>query len=235
MSADLPRFERGETLRAEDLNTLAARVRELQRRVAGCNAPVHRPRVMLPGRRYAFQLFEREGVVYYRQGLLDIGNGQYVTVGEAEYNPVGVLRPCTIWLRMTPNEDGRSYTASLVQTEYDETTPEINEYRRLGYIRTESRVVGDGESATVWHLVQVCGGLMSPYTPRRMLSCDAKSDQGMRGDAGYISGSGYDTGERRYRNHITLKWHHDTYIYAVDALHGGEQLLQSMAFSNAFA
>ncbi len=233
MSADLPRFEKGEPLFARDLNAIAARVRELQQRQQTASMPQNRVRRVVPGRQFAFRLAERAGVIYYHQGWLDIGNGELLPVGEQEWNPVGELRACTIWLEMS--HEGGVWAADVVQGDFDVTSQEMNMRRRIGYVRAERKEIGDGEAVTEYYCIQVCGGLMSALCPRRVRGWNGQSYDNGRGHAGFCNGTGYTVGERKYRNTISTKWAQSIMDMDLGGEHGGMRLVQCLVFDSGFA
>ena len=163
MSAPLPQFRKGEPLQAAQMAALACRIRELQRRQTDgtLNHTVGFRRV-LPGRAFAFELAEKNGVIWHRVGWVELA-GKLTRVGDAEWTPLGGVRPCTIWLEMELNEGQLS--AAVTVGELDLTTPETNLRRRLGYVRTEEGADG----GTLWHCIQVLGGMVSPTAPRRQM------------------------------------------------------------------
>lgn len=156
-------FRKGEVLTAAALNELAARVARLQGRRAGFCGGTRRRALRMPARRAAgFELVEEAGVVLVRQGFVDVGHGRLLQVGDEEWNVVGALEPMTIWL-----EIGRSAAdCRVVAGEYDETTPEKNLRRRLGYVRE----VADGGGL---RCVQVLSGLVTAAAPRRCMGENA--------------------------------------------------------------
>lgn len=165
MSAALPRFRKGDTITAEQMRALAGRIRVLmQRQTDGCITATQGMRRIIPGRAFAFQLGEMNGVLWYRCGWLELA-GQLTRVGDAEWNPLCGIHPCTVWLEMPLSDGGGFDEPRVVFTDLDMETPETATRRRLGYVRTED----DGNGGTLWHLIQVCGGMMSPTAPRRQM------------------------------------------------------------------
>ena len=167
-SAVLQEFQQGEPLTAAALNALASRIRALQQREAQSGQLVYRPRRVLPGRHFAFQLAELNGCIWYRQGWLDVA-GKLVPVGDKEWNLLGGMKPCTVWLNITRGEAG-AVSGTVEQGELDLETPETNLRRRLGYVRTEE---AQDEYGLIWHAVQVLGGVISPVAPRRQMGAPA--------------------------------------------------------------
>lgn len=229
MSADLPEFEKGGPLTAGDLNAIAARVRELQQRQQGAGMMQNRVRRVVPGRQFAFRLATQAGVIYYRQGWIDVGNGRLQPVGEKEWNPVCGLQACTLWLEI--KHEGDVWSAEVVRGDYDDASPEMALRRRLGYVRVESEVTGDGEEAVVYYCIQVNGGLMSPLYPRRLRSDLSASDSG-RGHAGFCMGSGYEVDDKKYRNCVSTKWAQSISDSDLGGEHGGMRLVQLMLFDS---
>lgn len=187
----LPDFKQGGPLTAADLNVLADRLRQLQARAAVPFALGRGVRRVQPGRRFGFELATWNGLVFCRQGWVDVGHGQMYAVGEQEWNEVGRLEACTVWLVMAREAGAVEVTA------YDESTPETNLRRRLGYVREEVREDG----SVVLHCVQCTGGLICPVAPRRMMGGNewdagtpvlAKSNDSMQMlTAGHIQGQPY--------------------------------------------
>lgn len=237
MSAGLPGFAAGQPLRADALAALAARVRELTaRQAAGGGAATARRRV-LPGRRYAFQLAEMNGVIFCRQGWIDAGNGQLVAVGASEWNAVGPVRACTVWLEVLTGADGQR-EGRVVQTELDLTTPETNLRRRLGYVRPE-------DGTPMLHCVQVLGGLVTPAAPRRVMGV-ADTASGPAGaesfkkldaawyyrHAGGVLGSGYTVdGEEKARRGVALRFTCEMGALQLPPEDGGNRLALQMSFN----
>ena len=210
-------FKKGEVLTAAALNELAGRVARLQGRLAGFCGGTRRRALRMPARRAAgFELVEEAGVVLVRQGFVDVGNGRLLQVGTEEWNVVGALAPMTIWL-----EIGRSAAdCRVVAGEYDETTPEKNLRRRLGYVRE----VSDGGGL---RCVQVLSGLVTAAAPRRfmgevagmldepgvMVRCDC-SDRWFL--AGFLAGRFGDTVPEDIKPRVGFGWTMSTYAYDDD-------------------
>jgi hypothetical protein len=237
-SATLPEFKAGEPLTAAALNALASRIRGLQQRAAQSGQLVHRTRRVLPGRHFAFQLAELNGCIWYRQGWLDVA-GELVPVGDAEWNLLGGMKPCTVWLNITRGEDGTA-TGTVEQGELDLTTPEKNTRRRLGYVRTEE---AQDDFGAIWHAVQVLGGVIAPCAPRRQMGTPAaspptpekfgKSDGAMNYmHAGSLTGGGYSVGgEAHAPRRVILGYSNDLRTMELPALHGGTRFTQIMSFA----
>jgi hypothetical protein len=236
-SATLPEFKQGEPLTAAALNALASRIRGLQLRAAQNGQVVQRARGVLPGRHFAFQLAELNGCIWYRQGWLDVA-GELVPVGEKEWNLLGGMKPCTVWLNITRGEDGTA-TGTVEQGELDLTTPERNMRRRLGYVRKEAAADGAGE---VWHAVQVLGGVISPVAPRRQMGTPAAPPEpekfGKTDGASYymhagcVRGGGYTVdGVAQTGRRVVLGYSVELHTHELPAEHGGTRLVQSMSFA----
>lgn len=237
-SAALPEFKQDEPLTAAALNALASRIRGLQRRAAQSGQLVHRRRRVLPGRHFAFQLAELNGGIWYRQGWLDVA-GELVPVGDKEWNVLGAMKPCTVWLNVTRGEGGTA-TGTVEQGELDLDTPETNLHRRLGYVRTEEGQDGYGP---IWHAVQVLGGVIAPAAPRRQMGTGAdirptperfcKNDCAMLyRHAGNLIGSGYSVGEEAHPpSWMQLGYSVDLQTIELPAQHGGNRFTQSMSFA----
>lgn len=238
MSGALPDFVKGQPLRADALGALAARVRELAARMPGGGGVHSTRRRVLPGRRYGFQLAELSGVIYCRQGWIDVGNGVLVPVGEQEWNPVGVLRPCTVWLEISTDASG-TRTGQVAQTDFDATTPETNLRRRLGYVRA------DAEDEQMLHCVQVLGGLVTPCAPRRTMGV-ADSASGPQGAASFASldaawyyrhaggviGGGYTVdGEAKPRTGVQLRYTCEMGTLQLPPEDGGNRFALQMSFN----
>ena len=236
-SATLPEFKQGEPLTAAALNALGSRIRSLQLRAAHSGEVTQRARRVIPGRHFAFQLAELNGCIWYRQGWLDVG-GELVPVGDAEWNLLGGMKPCTVWLNVTREGDGTA-TGTVEQGELDLTTPEKNTRRRLGYVRTED---AQDEYGPIWHAVQVLGGVISPVAPRRQMGTPAmpptagnfgKSD-GARyyQHAGNLTGSGSSEGdEARSPRRVKLGYSNKLQALELPTEHGGTRFMQSMGFA----
>lgn len=201
MSAPLPDFRRFGVLTAAALNALAARVRVLAARLPGGGGAMVRPCVVIPGRHYAFELAERAGVLYCRQGWIDQGTGGLLAVGDNEWNELGAVAPCTVWLEIGGAPGACS--AAVVLGPYDDTTPECSLRRRLGYVREGVPVDG----VPVYHCVQVLGGVISPCAPRRTIGTPTPNQPENYAahdyswnfcHAGAILGSGYEAGGRSF-------------------------------------
>lgn len=160
---NLPDFEKGSPVTAEQMAALANRVRALQARVGGC-AVSRRHSKKIEADYFAFELRLLNGLIYFRRGWVNAGNGKLLPVGAQEWNAIGPIKPCTIWAEIT--EEG----GEVKQEEYDVTTPELNCRRRLGYIREEKQQV-EGREMVVFAVVQVLGGLLNPLAPRREMGC----------------------------------------------------------------
>lgn len=237
--AALPSFEQGEPLTAAALNALASRIRGLQQRAAQRGQLVHRMRRVLPGRHFAFQLAELNGCIWFRQGWLDVA-GELVPVGDREWNSLGGMRPCTVWLNVTRGEDG-AVRGAVVCGELDLTTPETNLHRRLGYVRTGEAQDGGGP---VWYAVQVAGGVIAPAAPRRQMGTPAmggepvpegfcRSDAGMcYMHAGSLTGSGYAVGEETHPpRRVVLGYSNAMQTVEFAAQDGGRRFVQCMGFA----
>ena len=226
----LPNFEQGGQLTAAALNMLANRVRVLQGRQTGAAvAAVDRPGRCVPGRQFAFRLAEWNGLVWVRQGWVDAGNGRLRCVGEDEWNVVGELESMTVWLEMD-SEGGR-----VVSTKYDDSTPERNLRRRLGYVR---QVAAEGE--VVWRCVQLLGGLVVPCAPRRTMGYNARTDEIDKGElsadwtrAGNLRGSVFEQEEGQYYAGRSVGLGYNTSLLPVQlaAEDGGNRLVQTMSFT----
>lgn len=237
-SAALPEFKRGAPLTAAALNALASRIRGLQQRAAQSGQLVHRRRRVLPGRHFAFQLAELNGCIWYRQGWLDVA-GELVPVGDAEWNLLGAMKPCTVWLNITRGEGGTA-TGTVEQGELDLSTPETNLRRRLGYVRTEE---AQDEYGPIWHAVQVLGGVIAPAAPRRQMGTPAaspptpekfsKSDGAMYYmHAGSLTGGGYSAGDEEHPpSRVILGYSNELQTVELPAQYGGNRFTQSMAFA----
>lgn len=235
-SATLPEFKAGEPLTAAALNALGSRIRSLQLRAAHNGQVMQRARRVVPGRHFAFQLAELNGCIWYRQGWLDVA-GELVPVGDAEWNLLGGMKPCTVWLNITRGEDGTA-TGTVEQGELDLTTPEKNTRRRLGYVRTED---AQDEYGPIWHAVQVLGGVISPVAPRRQMGAPAmpptadnfgKSDGAMYYmHAGSLTGSGYSVGGETYTRRVILGYNNELHTMELPPEHGGTRFVQSMGFA----
>ena len=237
-SAALPEFKQGEPLTAAALNALGSRIRSLQLRAAHNGEVMQRARRVIPGRHFAFQLAELNGCIWYRQGWLDVG-GELVPVGDAEWNLLGGMKPCTVWLNITRGEDGTA-TGTVEQGELDLTTPEKNTRRRLGYVRTEEE---PDEYGYIWHAVQVLGGVISPVAPRRQMGAPSmtsmadnfgKSDGSMYYiHAGNETGSGYSVGNEVHPpRRVVLAYSIGMTTVEFPAEHGGTRFVQSMSFAS---
>lgn len=235
----LPGFTRGEPLTAAALNALGNRVRLLQgqMRKPELGGTERRVRCFVPGRHFAFQLAEMNGLVWVRQGWVDAGNGRLYQVGDAEWNALGPLKAMTVWLEMT-EADGR-----VVVTDYDATTPELNTRRRLGYVRVED--AGDGSGA-VYHCVQVAGGLMVPAAPRRMMGGNtwstppvpAKGDDGIAWmTAGNLRGVDFEVVPGRYYagRSVGLAYMNRMGTLQLPLTHGGHRTAMVLSFGGSDA
>ncbi len=236
-SATLPEFKPGEPLTAAALNALGSRIRSLQLRAAHNGQVMQRVRRVVHGRHFAFQLAELNGCIWYRQGWLDVA-GELVPVGDAEWNLLGGMKPCTVWLNITRGEDGTA-TGTVEQGDLDLTTPEKNTRRRLGYVRTED---AQGEYGPIWHAVQVLGGVVSPVAPRRQMGPPAwkptadnfgKCDGAIEyRHAGSLTGSGYSVGDKEYPpSWVILGYNNDLHTMELPPEHGGTRFVQSMGFA----
>lgn len=236
-SAALPEFKQGEPLTAAALNALGSRIRSLQLRAAQNGEVAQRVRRVIPGRHFAFQLAELNGCIWYRQGWLDVA-GELVRVGDAEWNLLGGMKPCTVWLNITRGEDGAA-TGTVEQGELDLTTPEKNTRRRLGYVRTED---APDEYGPIWHAVQVLGGVISPVAPRRQMGAPAmpptadnfgKTDGAMYYQhAGRVIGSGYSVGDEAHPPRwVILGFNNELHTMELPPEHGGMRFMQSMSFA----
>ncbi len=237
-SAVLPEFKQGEPLTAAALNALASRIRALQQRAAQSGQLIHRPRRVLPGRHFAFQLAELNGCIWYRQGWLDVA-GKLVAVGDKEWNLLGGMKPCTVWLNVTRGEAG-AVTGTVEQGELDLETPETNLRRRLGYVRTEEE---EDEYGLIWHAVQVLGGVIAPAAPRRQMGTPAvltptaeqfgKSDGAMYYmHAGSLTGGGYSVGEEVHPpSRVILGYSNKLQTVELPVQHGGSRFTQCMEFA----
>lgn len=236
-SATLPEFKTGEPLTAAALNALGSRIRSLQLRAAHNGQVMQRARRVVPGRHFAFQLAELNGCIWYRQGWLDVA-GELVPVGDAEWNLLGAMKPCTVWLNITRGEDGTA-TGTVEQGELDLTTPEKNTRRRLGYVRTED---AQDEYGAIWHAVQVLGGVVSPVAPRRQMGAPAMpptADNFGKSDgaayyqhAGSLTGSGYSVrGEAHTPRRVILGYNNELHTMDLPPEHGGTRFVQSMSFA----
>lgn len=182
MGVSLPVFESGQLLTAAALNGLAGRVRALQRRLLAGGGVVVRRRRVLPGRRFAFQLAELNGGIWFRQGWLDVG-GVLTQVGDEEWNFLGAVRECTVWL-LVERVDGAVRGSVVLDDGCDLTTPATALRRRLGYVR----LVEDGGGFVC---VQVAGGLFCPAAPRRQQGVPADGAAGWRrADGGALCEAG---------------------------------------------
>ena len=238
-SATLPEFKQGEPLTAAALNALGSRIRSLQLRAAHNGQVMQRARRVVPGRHFAFQLAELNGCIWYRQGWLDVA-GELVPVGDAEWNLLGGMKPCTVWLNITRGEDGTA-TGTVEQGELDLTTPEKNTRRRLGYVRTED---AQDEYGAIWHAVQVLGGVVSPVAPRRQMGTPAylpsadnfsKSDGAIEYQhAGCLTGSGYSVGDEEHPPRwVILGYNNKLHTMELPPEHGGTRFVQSMSFGTS--
>ena len=223
----LPEFKQGEVLTAEALNALASRIRSLQLRAAHNGQVMQRVRRVVPGRHFAFQLAELNGCIWYRRGWLDVG-GELVPVGDAEWNLLGGMKPCTVWLNVTREGDS-TVTGTVEQGELDLTTPEKNTRRRLGYVRIEE---AQDEYGPIWHAVQVLGGIVSPVVPRRQMGTPyaGKPELFKKSDAGwyYMHAGGVMS---TVYTPVKLGFSVDMGAMELPAEHGGRRLLQSMGFA----
>lgn len=230
----LPGFTRGEPLRAAALNALGNRVRLLQgqMRKPELGGTERRVRCFVPGRHFAFQLAEMNGLVWFRQGWVDAGNGRLYKVGDAEWNALGPLKAMTVWLNMTRDE------GSVEAGDYDDYTPEHNTRRRLGYVRVED--AGDGSGA-VYHCVQLTGGLMVPAAPRRMMGGNfwntptvlAKGDDGVAWmTAGNLRGEDFEEEPGRYYagRSVGLAYMNRIETLQLPLTHGGNRTAMVLSF-----
>lgn len=225
----LPDFKSGQPLTAEAMNAIGARVRELQVRACGEHgARVRRGAFFVPGRQFGFRLGLWNGLVWVRQGWVDAGHGRLYAVGEQEWNALGALRAMTVWLEMT-EADGR-----VMVTEYDEVTPESNLRRRLGYVREEV----DGDGGSVWHAVQLLGGLVTPAAPRRTMGRHGGTGEFRKGDecwdwvrAGNLRGEGFAQVPGRWYagRSVGLGYMVDVAPVQLAAEDGGARLMQVMS------
>lgn len=235
--AALPGFKQGEPLTADAMNALAGRIRSLQQRATQIARLAHRSRRVLPGRHFAFRLAELNGCLFHRQGWLDVA-GVLVPVGDAEWNLLGPMKPCTVWLNVTR---ANGVCSGIVeQGELDLTTPETNLHRRLGYVRTEAAKDGSG---LIWHAVQVLGGVIAPAAPRRQMGTPAatpptpekfgKSDGAMYYmHAGSLTGSGYAVGEEAHPGRrVVLGYSNAMQTVEFAAQDGGRRFVQCMGFA----
>ena len=200
----VPEFRKGDVLRAADLNVLADGVRRLAGDGGDADGGFRQGvRRLWIGRRFGFQLAEVHGVLWFRQGWVDAGNGRFLRVGKREWNVIGKFRAGTIWLELDvdvlraaaegPADDME--VGKVVMGDYDEVTPERSLRRRLGYVRP---LEGDGFAC-----VQVLGGLVSPCAPRRMMGVAWNGVEPVAGSwkkcddawhfrhAGAVTGTGY--------------------------------------------
>lgn len=107
------------------------------------------------GFRFGFQLSVRLGVLEYRRGVVELGPGEYMNVGDDEWNVVGEY-------------DGEGYVVLSVYPESKTASVEVRESPvagggrefLLGVIKPAD---GDGEG---WYFVQTDGGLLSVCAPR---------------------------------------------------------------------
>lgn len=247
-SATLPEFRKGEPLTAEGLNALASRIRALQGRGgAGIQLGGRRVRRVIPGRHFAFQLAELNGCIWFRQGWLDVG-GELVRVGDAEWNVLGAMGPCTVWLNVSrevvaPAAEGDGepqvvVSATVEVGELDIDTPETNLRRRLGYVRQEE---GEDGSVGVWHAVQLLGGVVAPCAPRRQMgtanaeepSRFRKSDAGQHFlHAGDVAGSGYRVGEREVPGRrVSMAFYNQLEEWEFPAAQGGRRIVQVLGLA----
>lgn len=226
----LPGFKRGGSLTAEALNRLAARVRELQGKAPGV-AMASRARTVrfVPGRQYGFRLAVWNGLVWVRQGWVDAGNGHLYSVGDQEWNDLGPVRGMTVWLELSETE-GR-----VVVTEYDDSTPETNLRRRLGYVREETP---DGEETPTLHCVQLLGGLVVPAAPRRVMGMNNHTEEFGKGDhcwdwvrAGNLRGVDFEEIPGRYYPGASVSFAYMVDVRGVQlaAKEGGNRLMQTMS------
>lgn len=243
MSAPLPHFEPGEVLTAAKLNVLIARTRALQARQAPSGTFIHRTRRIIPHRHYAFELAELSGVLYYRQGWIDPGTGEPALVGDREWNPLGKLEPCTVWLEFSGSSPS-DCTAEVRKGEYDDSTPETNFRRRLGYVREQE---GEEGGSRLLFCVQVAGGLMTPCAPRRVMGCpslvepskfckcDKTGTWGLR-CAGALYGQGFTVPgvEGEYRAQVSFGYTCDVSMDDFTLERGGYRMTQGISFGDVW-
>lgn len=108
-----------------------------------------------PGFRFGFQLSVRLGVLEYRRGVVELGPGEYLNVGEDEWNVVGEY-------------DGEGYVVLSVYPEAKTATVEVRESPVAGGGREFLLGVikpADG-AAESYYLCQTDGGLLSVCAPR---------------------------------------------------------------------
>lgn len=149
-------FKAGEELTAEALNDVVAPV---IRATEGSRKEDRRARREIlkssAGFRFGFQLSVRLGVLEYRRGVVELGPGDYMSVGEDEWNVVG-------------DYAGESYVVLAVYPETRTATVDVRQSPvagggrefLLGIIKTAD---GGGEG---WYFVQTDGGLLSVCAPR---------------------------------------------------------------------
>ena len=224
---ELPEFKKGEVLRAEQLQMLANRVRELQRAAGRLgNGGVQVRRRVRPARRYGFQLAERAGCVLVRVGWVHLGNGVLQRVGDEEWTVLAGLGPMTIWLEI--GREGSRVTVG----EYDEVTPEGNLRRRLGYVRQD-----DGG---VLHMVQLAGGLVHVCAPRRQMGVSEMAAGAEVGKAdmafdwlraGNVRGKGFaEVPGRHYAGRsVGLAYTVSVMPVTLPTAHGGNRMMQVMS------
>lgn len=149
-------FKKGDELTAEALNSVVAPV--VSAAAAGKKDDRRARREILKsssGFRFGFQLSVRHGVLEYRRGLVELGPGDYMSVGEAEWNVAGDF-------------DGAGYVVLSVYPEARTATVDVRSSPvagggrefLLGIIKPAD---GGGEG---WYFVQTDGGLLSVCAPR---------------------------------------------------------------------
>lgn len=234
----LPGFEPRQILTAEDLNALGSRIRSLSNVTMQVYELSERRIRRLPSRHFAFQLAERSGLIWCRRGFLDIA-GELVPVGEKEWNLVGRLEPCTIWLNIDIKDDGQ-FEGKVEAGELELESGESNLHRRLGYVRAEEAQDADGDTYTRYHTVQVLGGLIAPCAPRRQMGIVwpddpvfAASDSGVNFmHAGAFRGDGHSVDGKSYLGtRIAFGFNNCIRPLMARPQDGGNRLGQEMAFS----
>lgn len=236
-------FRAGDELRAADLQSLAARVRALQQRVFGLNATPIRS-IRAEQSFAAFALAIDRGALMVRRGVVYEGAGQYAVVGDAEWTPLGSLRPCTVWLICDPEQ--HEYSVEVTEGA-DVSSPSTALRLRLAYVRQVTDLSDEGEGGAVsWHCVQVRRGLLYPFAPRRLRGV-ARGDtpETVAEAVVQCADAGWMTAGERYTEGATV-WGGGTVHflsalsytarrlrYWMGAPQGGYKLLESIAISNS--
>lgn len=149
-------FKAGEELTAEALNDVVAPV--IRATEGGRKEDRRARREILKsaaGFRFGFQLSMRLGVLEYRRGVVELGPGEYLSVGEEEWNVAGEY-------------DGEGYVVLSVYPEAKTAAVEVRKSPVAGGGREFLLGVikpADGASES-YYLCQTDGGLLSVCAPR---------------------------------------------------------------------